>query len=126
MLRLLEVCSGTGSVGRVFKARGWDVVSIDSDAAAAPSIVADICAFDYEKLGGRFDVVWCSPPCTQYSIARSKAKTPRDLEGSDRIVQRCKEMIAWFQPSAWFIENPQSGLLKHRDVVAGLPYVDVD
>ena len=67
-----------------------------------------------------------SPPCTMHSIARSKAMTPRDLEGSDRIVQRRIDIIQHFAPAAWFIENPQSGLLKHRAVVAGLPHFDVD
>ena len=30
------------------------------------------------------------------------------------------------QPTCWAIENPASGLLKTRAVVAGLPWVDVD
>ena len=99
---------------------------MDIDPKTQPTIVCDICAFEYTQLGGTYKAVWCSPPCQMYTIARSKAILPRDLEGSDRIVQRCKDMIAWFQPSTWFIENPQSGLLKTREVVAGLPYVDLD
>ena len=105
---------------------GWEVVSLDIDPKMRPTLVCDICAFDYKQLGGTYDAVWCSPPCTHYSIARSKAKTPRDLEGSDRCVQRCIDIIRHFAPASWFIENPQSGLLKHRQVVAGLPYVDED
>ena len=41
-------------------------------------------------------------------------------------MQRCIDTIRHFAPASWFIENPQSGLLRHRAVVAGLPYVDVD
>ena len=126
MPRLLVVCSGTGGVGGVFNMHGWEVVSLDIDPKTQPTIVCDICAFEYTQLGGTYDAVWCSLPCQMYPIARSEAIVPRDLEGSDRIVQRCKNMIAWFQPSTWFIENPQSGLLKRREVVAGMPYADVD
>ena len=36
------------------------------------------------------------------------------------MVQKCREIIDYFQPNVWFIENPDSGLLKTRDVVAGL------
>ena len=32
--RLLELYSGTGSVGRAFAALGWDVVSVDLDPRA--------------------------------------------------------------------------------------------
>ena len=126
MLRLLELFSGTGSIGKIFRARGCEVVSVDCDAKMQPTIVADIGTFDYKMLGGYYDAVWCSPPCTQYSIARSHAKTPRDLEGADRLVRRCRDIISYYQPLAYFIENPHSGLLKRRDVVSDLPYVVVD
>ena len=126
MPRLLELFSGTGSVGRIFRARGWEVINIDSDPKTRPAIVADIGSFEYRMLGGAFDCVWCSLPCTQYSIARSYAKTERDLDGSDQLVRRCRDIISCFQPMAWFIENPHPGLLKGRDVVADLPSVVVD
>ncbi len=50
--------------------------------------------------------VWASPPCTQYSIARSYAKTPRDLEGADSIVRACMRIIECLQPDRWAMENP--------------------
>ena len=118
--------SGTWSVGENFRAGGWDVVSIDNDAEMQPTILADIGTFDYRMLGGRFDAIWCSPPCTQYSIARSNAKMLRDLHGADMLVRRCRDIISYFQPLAWFIENPHSGMLKSRDVVSDLPSVVVD
>ena len=57
MPRLLELFSGTGSIGRVFKSHGWEDVSIDLDARMQPTIAADIATFDYRTLGGCFDVV---------------------------------------------------------------------
>ena len=92
---LLELFSGTGSVGRSFRARWWECI-------------------------------WASPPCTHYSRARTKAKTPRDLEGSDAIVQKVLDIIEWYETGPWFMENPHSGLLKSREVVDGLLFKVVD
>ena len=35
---------------------------------------------------GNVDLILASPPCTQYSCARTTARTPRDLAGSDAMV----------------------------------------
>ena len=58
MPRLLKVFSGTGSIGKVFRAKGWEVVSIDCDAKMQPTIVADIVTFDYTMLDGYFECIW--------------------------------------------------------------------
>ena len=124
-MRLWELCSGSGSVGLPWRETGHEVLSLDIDPKTGADVIADLLTWDY-KQGPGPDVIWCSPPCTHYSRARSKAKTPRDLEGSDRLVQRCLDIIAYWKPKAFFIENPQTGLLKNRPVVQGLPFVDLD
>lgn len=45
---------------------------------------------------------------------------------ADALVSRAVEIVRHFQPAAWFLGNPQSGLLKGRAVMVGLPHVDVD
>ena len=123
-MRLLELFSGTGSIGKAFAAAGWDVVSVDIEATSNPTFCADVMAWDYRQFPrGHFDFVWGSPPCTMYSCARTTAKTPRDLEGADALVARTLEIIEYFGVP-WCFENPQTGLLKTREVVRGLPFVD--
>jgi len=121
--RLLELFAGTGSVGKVF-ADDFEVVSLD--VVGSPTIKEDIMTWDYTNLpSDYFKVVWASPPCTMYSRARTTAKTPRDLEGSDAMVQKTLDIMHHFLPCVWLMENPQTGLLKSRPVVDGLPYRDV-
>ena len=96
---LLELFSGTGSVGRSFRARGWEVFSVDIDAAAKPTLVANVLDLQLDNLPPEVDCIWASPPCTHYSRARTKAKTPRDLEGSDAIVQKVLDIILHYR--AW-------------------------
>ena len=61
-----------------------------------------------------------------YSKARTRAKTPRHLEGSDLIVQRCVDIIGYWKPRFWATENAQMSTLKTRDVVQGLRWKDLD
>ena len=124
-MRLLELFSGTGSVGMAFRKHGWEVHSLD--IAQLPG--AEPLTFQCDVRGWQpqchYDVVWASPPCTHYSRARTSARTPRDLEGADELVATARSIIEQVQPRYWFIENPQTGLLKGRDVVADLPFRDV-
>ena len=51
---------------------------------------------------------------------------PRQLEQADKLVLKALEIIDYFQPETWFLENPRKGLLKSRDYMVGIPFVDID
>jgi site-specific DNA-cytosine methylase len=126
-MRILELFSGTGSIGNYFATQGWEVVSLDSDPKTEATIKEDILAWDHTVFPpGHFDAIWASPCCTHYSCARRSAKTPRNLELADSLVQRSLEIINYFNPKAWFIENPQTGLLKDRPFMVGICFTDFD
>ena len=111
-------------MGRAFE--GWEVVSVDIDPKSAATIHCDILDFDYKLFQpGHFDAVWASPPCTMYSCARTRAKTPRDLVLADSFVQRSLDIIRYFNVPFW-IENPWTGLLKTRPIIQGIPFKRVD
>ena len=126
-MRIWDICCGTKSVSNVWKENGHETLTLDIDPKCMPDICTDIMSWEYTDFSLEPpDFIWCSPPCTHYSIARTKAKTPRDLIGSDAIVQKCLDIIAFWRPKYWVIENPQTGLLKTRDIVQGLSFNDVD
>jgi site-specific DNA-cytosine methylase len=121
--KLLELFSGTGSVGDVARELGFEVVSLDRDMPA--DFKVDIMDWDPRLYhAGYFDVIWASPPCTEYS--RAKTTGVRDIEGSNEVVQRTLDIIEYLEPKYWIIENPQTGLLKDQLCMYGLPFKDVD
>ena len=109
---LLELFSGTGSVGRSFRARGWEVFSVDIDANAKPTLVANVLDLQWDALPPEVDCIWASPPCTHYSRARTKAKTPRDLEGSDAIVQKVLDILDFYITCSWFHGESRKWVVK--------------
>jgi site-specific DNA-cytosine methylase len=115
--------SGSGSVGEVAKELGYTVISLDRDMEAEIQIdIMDWDCHDFPK--GFFDVIWASPPCTEYS--RCKTRAPRDIESANQIVERTLDILEYFEPKYWIIENPQTGLLKDQLCMWGLPFKDID
>ena len=125
MPHLLELFSGTGSIGNVFKKRGWSVTSVDMDSTFNPDICCNVLDLTKDMIAMTPDVIWASPPCTHYSRARTVAKTPRDLEGSDRLVNKVFEIIGWYEGCVYFMENPM-GMMRHRPMMLGVPRRTVD
>tara|TARA_R110001606_G_scaffold377014_1_gene535917 strand:+ start:64 stop:735 length:672 start_codon:yes stop_codon:yes gene_type:complete len=137
-MRVLELFSGTGSVGKVCKKLEWDVVSVDMILPADHRI--DIMEFDYKQYPkDYFDIVWASPPCIAYSrlqncwkgrMRNGKIFTKEDIDDmmneSDKLVLKSFEIIEYFNPKSWYLENPQTGRLKDREIMKNKPFYDVD
>ena len=49
MPSVMELFSGTGSIGKAFKSFGWDVVSVDISDQHRPTHCVDIRHFDYKS-----------------------------------------------------------------------------
>ena len=96
-MHILELFSGTGSIGRVFRRNGWTATSVDIEPKFSPDICCSVLDLTPEMIETPPDVIWGSPPCTHYSWARTTAKTPRNLEGSDRLVQKVLDLAEYYK-----------------------------
>ena len=130
-MKLLELFSGTGSVGRPWREASHEVISVDADGRFGAEIVEDLLRWSYSSLtsGENLieqipDAIWSSPPCVMYSRARTRAKTPRNFALADSLVAKAKEIIKYFQQInpdlVWFIEIGNNTLLWDREVANDL------
>lgn len=114
-IRTLELFSGTGSFSKAVHTKWIDAetTTVDLDPGARATHTTNLLDFNYKLYPpGYFDVVWSSPPCTEYSQAKTVGV--RDLKTADALVRRTWEIILYLKPRAWFIENPASGQLVSR------------
>ena len=137
-MKVLELFSGTGSVGKCCEALGWDVVSVDLLLPATHE--CDIMDFDYKQYPqDDFDIVWASPPCTNYSKLQdswlgrmrkgeiyTKEVQEKEMKEDDKLVLKTLEIIDYFKPHYWFIENPASSKMKDRPFMKDKPFYLVD
>lgn len=123
-----ELCSGTGKFAGMAAnhPRVHGVVTVDNDPECAPTILADLAtpeglATVAESMQRHVDagylvVVHASPPCTQYSKARTTG-APRDLKTANAFVRGVVDLMQRFAV-AWTLENPGTD---HKDSLWAQP-----
>ena len=110
---ILHLCADIGSDSQPYRDAGYNVICVGKDIGVE----------NYTPPNGVYGVI-ANPPCTMFSIARTTAKTPRDLEEGMRLVKECLRII-WtcmynqYDDSSramplkfWAVENPGSGYLR--------------
>ena len=138
-MRVLELFSGTHSVGKICKEKDWEVISLDLKGA---DINQNILEWNYKQFPvNHFDIIWASPPCDSFSNLRKswigrKLKCHNGLVCTHELLQkdineiglpilrRTEEIINYFKPKYYFIENPKTGLMKNY--MQHHKYYDVD
>ena len=104
-MKLLELFSGTKSVGKVAEQLGYDVTSLDRDLDA--DIKCDILDWDYKQYPvGYFDVIWASTSCDTFSTVKNtwigrhgytRESVQNDIDNIGLpILRKAEEMIKCF------------------------------
>lgn len=134
-MKVLELFSGTRSIGKAFEARGHEVFSVEWDESLPADLHADIEFLkprDVIWMFGAPDVIWASPDCATFSMAgisrhRRKNANTGNLDAVSEYALKCNRvdlamlrLIRDLRPALYFIENPRAGLRK-QDMMAIVP-----
>ena len=149
--KMLELFSGTHSFGKVLHNK-YDIVSLDRDLGSecpfgsgyksGLHIQEDIMTWDYKKYPiGYFDIITASPSCFFWSsMLKTNYGKKLKRHGGNSVfteemlyndidnlgipmVDKVFEIMDYFKPLWWVIENPQTSSMKEyiNDL---LPYTD--
>lgn len=127
----LELFSGSGVFSKVGEKYGIETITLDHDGSVNPNLHMDIMAFDPKNWPlAPPNVIWASPDCRAFSVASigkhwtggKEAYIPKSETAKlgIKMVEKTLEIIDYFKPEYWFIENPV-GVLRKLPMMEGLP-----
>jgi len=121
---ILDLAGGTGAWSRPYKEAGYDVRVITlpeydvtkwfkaiTDFGEALCFTGDnVSIIDFNDIYG----ILAAPPCTMFSLARTRAKKPRNFQEGMEVVKACLDIIWEVREKQklafWALENPMGYL----------------
>jgi len=100
---ILDLCGGSGNWSQPYREAGYDVRLVTLPDSDILSFIPPDCVYG----------VLAAPPCTMFSLARTRASKPADIDGALVIVNRCLSIIQQTRPKFWALENPVGHLSKY-------------
>lgn len=122
---ILDLCGGTGSWSKPYQDAGYDVkiITLPEHNVLGFDRTQNLLTFWGNKQSGSKDIlvgmddiygILAAPPCTMFSLARTKAKKPRDFTEGMEIVRACMNIIWTVREQKklafWAVENPMGYL----------------
>lgn len=117
--RMLDLFAGLGGASAAMRARGWEVVRVELDPAFGPEIVADLGGWRAPRALRGVDLLWASPPCTEFSreaMPWCRTGRPPSLE----LVRATLRIVEAVRPRFWCLENVR-GAIPHLRPLLGPP-----
>ena len=105
MKTILSLFDFTGNWSKPYRQAGFDIIQIDIKNGI------DILTWDYKAIGEVYGIL-AAVPCTDYAVSGARWFKSKDQDGrtdqSQLLVKKTMEIINYFNPKFWVIENPVS------------------
>jgi site-specific DNA-cytosine methylase len=115
---ILDLCGGTGSWSRPYKDVGYEVYNITLPDYNIFDVYVGEKRVNFNtiqsiELSSVYGIL-AAPPCTMFSLARTRAIKPRNFDEGMAIVKKCMNII-WeirkdHKLTFWALENPMGYL----------------
>lgn len=108
---ILSLFDYTGNWSKPYSDNGYKVIQVDIQTGI------DILSWDYKSIA-KDDVygILAAVPCTDCAVSGARWFKEKDKDGrteqSQKLVAKTKEIIDYFKPKFWVIENPVSRIHK--------------
>ena len=122
-MKMLELFSGSGNMSKAFQKKGYTTLTVDIERADITKDIREVTPEEIiERLGGYPDIIWASPPCTQFSIASVSThwKNKKPPSEGVELLSHALRLIMQLQPKYYFIENPM-GMMRKLKILDLLP-----
>jgi len=107
-MNMLDLCSGLGGAADGFEKAGFNTVTLDIEGKFNPDIVMDVTKFiDFASHYNDFDVIWASPPCTEFTKSSLPWYNKENIIPDMTIFSSCIKIIQKIKPTFWILENVQ-------------------
>lgn len=108
---ILSLFDYTGNWSKPYRESGYQVTQIDI------KLGIDILNWNYKELDNIYGIL-AAVPCTHFAISGARWFAEKDRDGRTeeglKLVDRTLEIINYFNPHFWAIENPMSRIHKLR------------
>jgi len=102
---ILSLFDYTGNWCKPYRDNGYEVIQVDIKHGI------DILTWDYKNIESVYGIL-AAVPCTDYSVSGARWFKDKDQDGrteqSNKLTQKTIEIINYFNPEFWVIENPVS------------------
>jgi len=122
---MLDLFSGLGGASQAMgEDPNWEVTTVDFKEKFEPDICADVLDLGPRDFKEDYDLIWASPPCTYFTIARiwdywtkgpdGKNSVPnhRDVSNHVKLAFHTVWLINKLSSKWWIVENPRGMLRK--------------
>ena len=132
-INILELFAGTKSWTKPYESDArFQQLSIELEMYAG-TVCRDILQWNYkaECAGTKFSVLYASPPCNLYftnlkNLNGTRIYTEKEKELSLKLVDKTIEILNYFKPKYFVIENPVGKMRKHYPQINGFAPLLVD
>lgn len=109
MKTILSLFDYTGNWSKPYRENGYNVIQVDLQRGQ------DILTWDYTKIDNVYGIL-AAVPCTDFAVVGGRWWKDKDKDGrteqSKKLVYKTLEIIDYFKPKFWVVENPVSRIHK--------------